>query len=159
MHTITKMAQPRVASHKLKHGFSCSIISRELAERYGFHVCIPCLKLSRQAKGSSCGHGPEKCSGGWWMSREVPLHATAGRTCMIMFDSGWHTLNKTMLWHRRCGPARCRHVKVANSQKEGCIGTADNQPWKLLFVRKCVLYTREWRKWRRITGMVTWRQQ
>jgi hypothetical protein len=33
MHT---MAHPNVASHKLKHGFSCSIISHDLAERYKF---------------------------------------------------------------------------------------------------------------------------
>jgi hypothetical protein len=24
----------------------------------------------------------------WWMSTEVPLHATAGHTCVIMFNSG-----------------------------------------------------------------------
>jgi hypothetical protein len=55
MHTITKMAQPKVASHKLKHGFSCSIISHELAERYGFHVCIPCQNFQDKQREVAAG--------------------------------------------------------------------------------------------------------
>jgi hypothetical protein len=55
MHAITKMAQPKVASHKLKHGFSCSIISRELAERYRFHVCIPCQNFQDKQREVAVG--------------------------------------------------------------------------------------------------------
>jgi hypothetical protein len=52
MHT---MAQPKAASHKLKHGFSCSIISHELAERYGFHVCIPCQNFQDKQREVAAG--------------------------------------------------------------------------------------------------------
>ncbi len=59
MHT---MAHPKVASNKLKHGFSCSIISHELAERYKFLFFFKAQDKQREV--ASCGHSPEKCSGG-----------------------------------------------------------------------------------------------
>jgi hypothetical protein len=68
-------------------------------------------KISRQTKGSSCGHGPKKWSGGWAeRSLCMQLEATHMWFCSIEGDIPWtrHCFDTFIMSQ----PVRCCHVKL-----------------------------------------------